>query len=367
MRNAFFYFLFLIPLLSYSFDKCEESLSPRKKRSFEQAQAYVQKENIQSGLEYRRLYKEEKLPKDMPFAPNEVYVGKGWKGWKHFLGTQSKSFEWAQAYVQKENIKSRPEYRKLLKEGKLPEGMPGRPEETYKNKGWRGWGHFLGIDLVANQNKQFRSLNEAQECAQQRGIKSESEYFKRHKNGELPKDMPSHPEETYKNKGWKNWGHFLGTHRVSTRGKSFRIFNLAQKYVQKKNIKSGPEYRNLHTNGKLPEDMPFNPNDIYAGKGWKGWKHFLGTLKMMAIKQAQNHALNKAGIETVEELTKWLKSEDRPPNFPEKPQHFYEEWISSKNFLKIRESDKMNYFESKKYMQSLGFKNKEKHHMAGIR
>ena len=35
-------------------------------------------------------------------------------------------------------------YQKLRDEGKLPDGIPLEPVAAYKNKGWKGWGHFLG-------------------------------------------------------------------------------------------------------------------------------------------------------------------------------------------------------------------------------
>ena len=69
------------------------------------------------------------------------------------------------------------------------------------------------------------------------------------KNRELPDDMPFHPDRTYKNKGWVNWGHFLGTNRVANSAKQFRNFEQARKYIQQEGVASGEQYREMKTNG----------------------------------------------------------------------------------------------------------------------
>ena len=338
-------------------------------RSFEQAQEYVQDNNIKSGPEYRRLHKEGKLPKDMPSNPDTTYKNKGWIDWGHFLGTnqaansakQFRSFKDAQHYVQQNNIGFRSYYNEMKKNGELPDDMPSNPNKTYKNKGWINWNHFLGTEPSIYHNRQFKDFAQAQEYIQPLNITSETQYHQMKKNGELPDDIPFNPNKTYKNKGWIDWGHFLGTNQVANSAKQFKKFDLAQQYVQQKGITIRSQYKEMKKNGELPDDMPSNPNETYKNKGWKGWKYFLGTIKIMSFKRAQNYALNTEGIETVEELIKWLKSKNRPPNFPEEPHKFYKEWTNARNFLKVlkvRDLDKMNYLESKEYMQNLYFKNK---------
>ena len=80
----------------------------------------------------------------------------------------------------------------------------------------------------------------------------------------------------------------------------------------------------------------------------------------MTFRQAQNHALNTAGIQTAKELIEWLRSNEKPLNFPVEPQNFYEEWTNATDFLKIQKSNKMTYSQSKKYIQSFQFKTKIK-------
>ncbi|MDE0151625.1 MAG: hypothetical protein OXK80_03895 [Bdellovibrionales bacterium] len=332
-------------------------------KSFKQARKYVQDEGIIYSTEYQERKKKGELPLDMPYNPDQMYAGKGWKGWKHFLGTQWKSFKQARKYVQDEGIIYSTEYQERKKNGELPPDMPADPETVYKGKGWKGWPHFLGTEgkNIPRNIKKFRSFEQAQEYVQQEGILSGPKYFELSRSGKLPDDMPSSPNETYAGKGWKGWKHFLGTEgkNITRPKKQFRNFEQAQEYAQQHNIRSSRQYRTMKRNGELPDNMPAQPDEIYANKGWKGWKHFLGTLKMLAFRKAQNYALNKVGIKTVEELKEWLKSEDRPPSFPEEPHVFYEEWTNTRDFLTIHDSNKMTYAESKQYIQSLQFKSKK--------
>jgi len=41
-------------------------------------------------------------------------------------------------------LKSRKEWRDYSKSGKKPDDIPANPDNTYKNKGWNGWGDWLG-------------------------------------------------------------------------------------------------------------------------------------------------------------------------------------------------------------------------------
>ena len=43
------------------------------------------------------------------------------------------------------------------------------------------------------------------------GLQRETPWHEWSKSGSRPADIPSHPEQTYAQKGWKSWGHWLGT------------------------------------------------------------------------------------------------------------------------------------------------------------
>jgi len=76
-----------------------------------------------------------------------------------------------------------------------------RPNETYKNKGWKGWGDFLNTGNIAPENLVFRPFKEAREFVRSLGLKSKKEWSDYCKSGNKPDDIPSAPWNTYKE--WK--------------------------------------------------------------------------------------------------------------------------------------------------------------------
>ncbi len=359
MKTILYFVLFVIPFASYSV--CETSFSKKREpfRSYESAQEVVQQKGVVLKRQYGALHKTGEIPFDLPSRPDQTYKGKGWRTWGHFLGTgrvanREKSFrslEESMEYVQRIGVASKGQYYELSGNGKLPKNMPSHPERTYESKGWRDWGHFLGTGYIAPQKTQFKSFEEAQKYVQQLGIKLTHDYRRLSRKGELPSDLPSRPDQIYKGKGWRGWGHFVGTGYIAPQKRQFKSFEEAQKYVQQLGIKLTHDYRRLSRKGELPKDMPSHPDQTYKGKGWYGWKHFLGTVKMMTYTRAQNYVIDE-GISTREELYEWLRSGEIPVNFPPEPHKFYSRWTNVRGFLRIQELDKMSYLESKEYIQS---------------
>ena len=106
---------------------------------------------------------------------------------------------------------------------------------------------------------------------------SVSEFRRSHIAGEVSSKIPSNPNTTYSNKGWKGWSDFLGKKIISTQDKKFKSYNEAKRYVKKLGIKSSTMWRNYIKYNEIEEDMPRMPDWTYKAKGyWKGWKDFLG-------------------------------------------------------------------------------------------
>ena len=150
------------------------------------------------------------------------------------------------------------------------------PSRYYKNKGWISSGDFLGSGNIATQLKKYRSFKKAKIFARSH-FKSSVEFVKYRKSGKLPKDIPGFPSQTYKNKGWKGWGDFLGTGRIALRLRRYKPFREARKFVRNLQLKSNSEWLTYCKSGKKPSDLPSNIERVYKNKGWKGCKDFLGT------------------------------------------------------------------------------------------
>ena len=97
-----------------------------------------------------------------------------------------------------------------------------------------------------------------------------------------PNDIPKGPDRVYRDKGWTNWGDWLGTGEIAPQLREYLSFQQARAFVHALNLKSTTEWAaycagDLHNLTKKPGDLPAAPNHKYKGKGWLSWPDFLGT------------------------------------------------------------------------------------------
>jgi len=96
-------------------------------------------------------------------------------------------------------------------------------------------------------------------------------------SGKLPKDIPAAPYLTCAESGWESMGDWLGTDTIASQLRHYRAFSRARKWARSLGLKSGAEWKTFCKSGKLPMDIPVNPYQTYAGRGWKGVGDWLGT------------------------------------------------------------------------------------------
>lgn len=77
--------------------KPQKKLRARKRRprlrkkdamTFRQALGFARCLGISTSTEWQALRADHGLPEGMPTNPDQFYLGKGWKGWKHFFGVK---------------------------------------------------------------------------------------------------------------------------------------------------------------------------------------------------------------------------------------------------------------------------------------
>ena len=107
--------------------------------------------------------------------------------------------------------------------------------------------------------------------------------------GKKPADIPFHPERNYAKQGWVGMGDWLGTGKLSPRGRQYRDYETAEQFVHSLKLKNWVEWR-AYCRGEMP-DKPIKPKDIpshaqriYLGKGWKDTGAWLGTGNVAAYK-----------------------------------------------------------------------------------
>ncbi len=313
-------------------------------KNYEEAKKAVEKLSINSREEYKKRYKQDP---SLPSAPDKYYKNNGWKSFSEFVGNPKNiiyfSYEEAREVVSRLGIKSRDEYvnqKKFKKESKLP----SQPDKYYKGRGWINWNHFI--------RTKYLTYEEAKQAAKKVGIKSRKEYItqKQYKKDPL---LPSNPEKTYKNKGWKNWPFFFDLKKNEV----YELYLDAKASAKKLGIKSMKEYfQKRHLDSMLPR----NPSECYKGKGWINSDSFfdINQPEFYETYEEAKKAVERLNINSWHEYRtkKKYKSDPRLPSSPEK---FYQNkgWVNWNTFFGKPNLDiYQSYDDAKKAVYKLDFK-----------
>ena len=302
-------------------------------RPYEEAKKYVQKLKIKNLKEWQKF---KDLPSDIPKAVEKVYSDK-FEGYGIFLGTGRiadrfktfRPYEEAKKYAQSLRLKSSSEWWKLAKLKKLPKDIPISPRGVYKKK-FEGMGIFLGNNNIANQNKIFLSYDKARKIIKSLKITNQDQYKNLSKSKEFYTSLPKSPESSYKNKGWKGWGHFLGTGVIASQNRKYRSFEGAKRYVKKLNLKKFRDWLDHTKKKKHPSDIPVALHRIYKDK-WKGWDDFIGVKKYYTLDEAKAY-LKKRKIKSSREYKKKVKEKSFSNQLPVAADTVYSKYPSWKGW-----------------------------------
>lgn len=184
----------------------------RKFKSFLEAREYIRKLRFKNTKEYRRWSRSDKRPIDIPANPYDIY--KDFISMSDYLGTGNKHvmgkwrpYKEARAYMRKQGFKKFEDVKIAYRKGKLPHDIPLGARKIYKEK-FKSMGDWLGTGRVADKYKEFRSFNEAKKYARNLNLTSAKEWGIYAKSGKKPSDIPSGPQNYYKE--WVSWYDFLG-------------------------------------------------------------------------------------------------------------------------------------------------------------
>jgi len=254
------------------------SISSRNRvfKSFQEARNFAHSLKLEYQYEWKEFCKSGKLPKDIPTNPWNTYKNKGWVNVGDWLGTERianrnkkfRPFEEAKQFVISLNLHSERDWIKFTKSKEKPNDIPVSPAKVYKNNGWKSMGDWLGTGRVADQLKKYRPFEEAREFVRSLGLTNQKEWAEYCKSGKKPDDISSVPMNTYKNKGWKNLGDWIGTGRVADRDKPFLSFKEAReenrRLVKLYGIKTLEDWKKAKRLGKIPENIPAKPWKTYS-------------------------------------------------------------------------------------------------------
>jgi hypothetical protein len=344
-------------------------------RDFESAREFVRKLGLKNRKEWIEYTKSSKKSNNIPNYPNHVYKNNGWISWGDWTGTgyvknkEYCSFHEAKKFVQKLRLTSWEDWNKYCKSGNKPDDIPTNPAYVFKNKGWAGITEWLGRSELSQWEKikKFKTYDEAKVHVHSLKLKNANAWNKYCKSGNKPDDIPTNPARSFKNKGWIDWGDFLGTGTVAYKNKKFITFNDARKFAQNLKLQNMAEWKEYCKLGKIPDDIPFAPDQKYDKFGWISWGDFLGTdnthWKDFRSFNDAREFVRKLGLKNQKEWIEYVKSGHKPDDIPNKPGQHYKNkgWKGLGDFTasgnKASQDIEFRLFqEARKFVQSLGLK-----------
>ena len=170
----------------------------------------------------------------------------------------------------------------------------------------------------------WRSFPEARNFARSLHLNSSREWKRYCKSGKKPDDIPNTPDCVYKKqKQWKGWADWLGSHNLATKDRSIRPWSEAREYIHKLGLGTVRDWYKYCRYGKRPDDIPYNPNTVYKDCGWKGYPDFLGVTKLQyqSWPEARDY-VHKLGLKSQDEWIDYCKSGKLPKDIPKSPANF---------------------------------------------
>lgn len=359
----------------------------KKWLSFQKARNYARKFHFSIREEWKAWAKTDQRPEDIPSNPADVYADKGWINWADWLGDHRKKlrpYEEARAFARTLHLNSVHEWLTWGATSARPADIPLHPHSSYKTRGWKGWGDWLGTGTIARHKRVYRPYEEARAYIRQFRFKNMREFLKWARSGKRPVDIPSTPKVNYKDKGWISWNDFLGSNNFNTRTAQFLPFSEARQFAHSLKLKTEKEWFEW-TKGILripgfpekPKDLPQGPAKVYE-KEWQGWSDFLGTNQRaphpkdfyLPYEEAKTF-VHQLQLENIEAWRAWIRGELNPELFPTRPEKIptspdrvyqYRGWINWGEWLNTGVSrprlgrDFLSFKEARKYARNLKLK-----------
>jgi hypothetical protein len=252
--------------------------------SYDDAKKFVHNLGLKSGKQWDDFCNAGKRPANIPRNPQKTYK-EHWLGLADWVGTnyingrkiKFLKFDDAKKFVHNLGLKSGKQWGEFCKAGKRPAKIPQYPENIYKNKGWKGWGDFLGTGTLSpiEMSKNKLPFSEVKKFIQENNIAGVKQWDDFCNAGKRPAKIPKSFVSSYKDE-WKGWGDLTGTGRIALQKRKFRSFEDARRFARLLHLHGVEEWKKYRKSGKRPDDIPSVPDGTYK-KEWKGWGDFLGT------------------------------------------------------------------------------------------
>jgi hypothetical protein len=314
-------------------------------KSFKEGRAVARGLGLKGWKGWMEWSKSGQRPSNIPANPAQMYRDAGWISWPDWLGSEGRvytkkevlPFTVGRAYARRLGLKSKEGWHAWSKSGHRPSDIPGDPSVTYRDDGWISWPDWLGN---GKERVAWKSFTEGRALVRGLGLKSQKECQEWSKSGQRPSDIPSSPDQTYRDDGWISWPDWLGFEGRAPPG-SMLPFAVGRAYARKLKLKTHREWQEWSKSGQRPSDIPGSPDQTYRDDGWISWPDWLGygegrvLAKDMLPFAAARAYVRKMELENAKEWKEWSKSGQRPSNIPSSPHKAYRDdgWISMPDWL----------------------------------
>ena len=182
--------------------------------------------------------------------------------------------------------------------------------------------------MESKKKHEFLLFEEARSIVRSLKLQGSKEWKFWTKSSDKPKNIPANPARTYQDKGWIDYGDWLGTDYIANGRRKYLPFAEARAYVHQLKIKNERQWRVWTQTPERPENITTVPSSTYKNEGWKNWPDWLGNgatpknIEYLPFVQAR-FFVQKQGISTQEQYVTWAKSSERPQNIPANPRSVY--------------------------------------------
>jgi hypothetical protein len=156
------------------------------------------------------------------------------------------------------------------------ENILAKPEKVYSDKGWKGFHDWLGYETIRKNSFNFLPYNDGKIFVHGLNLSNEKEWREFKRLGTKPENIPAKPEKVYNDKGWKGFKDWLGYETIRKNSFNFLPYNDAKIFVHRLNLSNENAWKDFKRLGTKPENIPAKSETVYKGKGWKGFKDWLG-------------------------------------------------------------------------------------------
>ncbi|MGE0198212.1 MAG: DEAD/DEAH box helicase family protein [Simkaniaceae bacterium] len=286
------------------------------------------------------------------------------------------NFAGAKKFAQSLGLKGKSAWETWIKSNVLPANIPRHPSGVYKNKGWNGWGDFLGTGNKAPRDFNYRSYIEARQFVHSLNLKNTTEWKRWANSGKRSADIPKNPAQAYRNSGWINFADFLGV-KIIPNKRTFPSFEKARDFARSLKLESKKdwlEWFEIHQ----PLEWAKWPNHLFKDKGWKGWNDFLGittpiidrrrkyrlsvTQEYCSFTEARAYA-HSLNLKSMTDWKKLVQKNALPSKIPSYPDQVYKNkgWKGAGDFLGTgaiasQNREFLRFEEAKKVIQELELK-----------